>query len=172
MRVVWPRHPETAVFALFLLLTSLPIQAGDRSKKTIQSGDKVTIEYTLVLADGQTVFSNAGKDPLQFVQGQREVLPALEEALVGLTVDDAREVTLSPEDAYGPLDPGAFREVEPDRVPESARTTGARLIGVTPTGERLLFHVHEIHDDRIILDLNHPLAGQTVTFRVKVLSVE
>jgi len=75
------------------------------------TGKTVGFEYTLKLDDGTVVESNVGRDTLEFVSGQGQILPKLEEALVELKVDDTASVTLAPKDAYGPVNQEAFREV-------------------------------------------------------------
>ena len=138
----------------------------------VEEGRTVSIEYTLVLEDGTTADSNVGKDPLVYRQGGSQILPALEQALLGLEVDDTKEVTLPPEKSYGVVDPDAFQKVEATAIPEDGRRVGAQLVSEDEAGNRRLVKVHEIHDDWIVLDLNHPLAGRTLRFDLKILAIE
>ena len=141
--------------------------------KRIANGSTVSLEYTLLLKDGTTVASNLGQEPLVYHQGEHQLLlPALETALLGLRTNEITTVTLLPDQAYGAVNPTAFVEVPTASVPKGAHTLGTPLVTVDPEGNHILFRVHEIHDDRIVLDRNHPLAGQTVTFRVRILSIE
>ena len=137
----------------------------------IQEGSKVSLEYTLKLDDGEVADSNVGGDPLEYEQGTGQILPALEAALLGLAVNDTKQVTLSPENGYGVIDRDAFHVVEPDMVPEDGRKVGATLVAQDETGGHRPVRVAEVHDDRIIIDFNHPLAGQTLHFDVKVLGI-
>ena len=138
----------------------------------IENGKTVFIEYTLKLDDGTTADTNVGGEPLIFEQGTRQILPALEAELMGLKVDDTKQVKLSPEDGYGPVDPEAFREVETDSVPEDAREVGMLLLAQDPMGNRRPVRVHELSDEPIVLALNHPLAGQSVNFDIRVVGIE
>jgi FKBP-type peptidyl-prolyl cis-trans isomerase 2 len=138
----------------------------------IEDGNSVSIEYTLKLDDGSTVDSNVDGDPLTYTQGSNQILPALEEALLGLEVGDSKQVDLTAEQGYGPIDPRGYQEVEPDRVPEDARTVGTMLMASTPDGQQQPIRVHEVKDDMIVLDFNHPLAGEALHFDVKILDVE
>jgi FKBP-type peptidyl-prolyl cis-trans isomerase 2 len=138
----------------------------------VEDGKTISIEYTLKLDDGTTVDTNVGGDPLEFEQGASQILPALESALAGLAVDDTKQVTLSPEDGYGAVDPGAFRTVELDAVPEDAREVGTLLIAQDQDGNRRAVRVHEVSEESIVVDMNHPLAGQTLNFDVRILGVK
>jgi FKBP-type peptidyl-prolyl cis-trans isomerase SlyD len=139
---------------------------------TVQDGKRVSIEYTLRLEDQSVVESNVGEEPLQFTQGAHEIIPGLEDALAGLTVGDTHQVTVAPEEAYGPIHPDGFQEVDKQQVPEDAWKVGAQLIARDEVGNERPLRVHEVRDNTIIVDLNHPLAGKTLIFDVKVLAVE
>ena len=146
--------------------------AENEETKVIETGNSVSIEYTLKLEDGTTVDSNVGQDPLTFTQGNSEILPALEEALLGHAVGDTKEVNLTAEQGYGPVNAEAFQEVELEMVPEDARTVGATLVATATDGQQQPIRVHEVREETIILDFNHPLAGQALNFDVKVLAIE
>lgn len=135
----------------------------------IEDGRQVELQYTLTLAGtGELVQTNVGDAPLSYVQGGGQILPALEQALLGHKADDEFEVSLAAVDAYGPVDPAAYREVELEQVPEEAREPGALL---SAPGYQGSIRVHEVRDDVVVLDFNHPLAGEDLKFKIKVLSV-
>jgi len=138
----------------------------------ITDGSRVSIEYTLTTADGTVADSNVGEDPLIYEQGQQEILPALERALLGLKVGDTTEVTLEPQEGYGTVDDELFETVPSHLVPENGRQVGAFLVAQAKTGERRQVRVAEVNGDEIVIDLNHPLAGQTLHFAVRILSIE
>ncbi len=138
----------------------------------VASGKKVSIEYTLVLDDGTRADSNVGGEPLVYEQGASQILPALETALLGLAVDDSKKVTISPKDGYGDVDPAAVREVPLEEIPEAARKVDAVLMGVSANGNQMPVRVQKVGEKTATLDLNHPLAGRTLTFDVKVLKIE
>lgn len=138
----------------------------------IEKGSSVSIEYTLKLDDGTTVDTNVGEDPLTYIQGKSEILPALEEALSGDGVGDSRSVQLTAEEGYGSINLEAFQEVELEMVPEDARAAGTMLVATDPEGQQQPIRVHEVKEASIVLDFNHPLAGQTLNFDVKILAIE
>jgi FKBP-type peptidyl-prolyl cis-trans isomerase 2 len=137
----------------------------------VEQGAKVSIEYTLVV-DGATADTNVGGEPLVFEQGAHEILPALEEALAGMKVSESRKVTLGPEKGYGPVDERLRQEVDPQLIPEDARHEGAALAAEDTEGNRHFARVIEVREDKIVVDTNHPLAGKTLSFDVKILAID
>ena len=163
---------RSLVFSGVLLLAAAAAHSEKAESKVIEEGSTVSLEYTLKLDDGSTADTNVGGEPLKYQQGRSQILPALERELAGLKVNDTKQVTLSAEDGYGPVNPEAFQEVKPDMVPENARKAGARLVAQDGSGRKRIARVHEVTDDQIVLDLNHPLAGQTLHFDVRVVEIE
>jgi len=138
----------------------------------IENGQSVSIEYTLKLDDGTAVDTNVGEEPLTYTQGGSEILPALEEALADQAVGDTKEVKLTAEQGYGPIDTEAYQEVELDMVPEDARAVGTMLVATDPEGQQQPIKVHEVREETLILDFNHPLAGEALNFEVKILDIQ
>ena len=138
----------------------------------MEKGRQVHVEYTLYLDDGTQVDTNVGDDPLVYEAGAGQILPALEEALGAFSTGDEKRVTLAPDDAYGEADPEAFQTVPLDAVPEEAHEPGTPLVYEDDEGESHPIRVHEVTEDGIVLDLNHPLAGATLTFEVKIVAVQ
>lgn len=138
----------------------------------IENGNTVSIEYTLKLDDGSTADSNVGSEPLVFVQGEHEILPALEQALEGAEPAETREVRLSAEEGYGPVREEAFQTVPLEVIPEDARKPGTRLVGQDSAGHTVHARVAEVRPESVLVDLNHPLAGHDLHFTVRVVSVE
>ncbi len=137
----------------------------------IQKGKKVSLEYTVYLEDGMQIDSNVGDDPLVFVVGKNQLFPALEQEIVQLGVGDRKEIFLHSDQAYGPVVPDAFREVELDAIPEQFRYNGAVLGVQDPSGGVFPVRVHEIKESKVVLDFNHPLAGKNLRFDVTIVSV-
>jgi FKBP-type peptidyl-prolyl cis-trans isomerase SlyD len=146
--------------------------ATKATKKVVADGATVSIEYTLTLDDGSQVDSNVGGEPLVYHQGGEQILPALEQALAGMAVDESKKVTITAEQGYGPVDPSLLEEVDANMVPEDGRTAGTQLVSEDASGNRRLVRVHEVKGDRIVLDFNHPLAGKTLHFDVKIVGIE
>jgi FKBP-type peptidyl-prolyl cis-trans isomerase SlyD len=138
----------------------------------VENGSKVQIEYTLADDSGKVLDSNKGGEPLIFTQGRQEIVPGLELALDGMRVGEEKKVTLKPADAYGEVDPAAVTEVPKEQIPADALKVGTELVAQNQSGERRTVRIKEIKEDSVIIDLNHPLAGKTLVFDVKVLGIE
>jgi FKBP-type peptidyl-prolyl cis-trans isomerase SlyD len=138
----------------------------------VSTGKQVSIEYTLTLEDKTVVDSNVGADPLTFIQGSHNIIPGLESALDGMTTGDSKQVTVTPEDAYGPVNEDAVSEIEKAHIPEDSHKIGAVLQGQNPDGRVIIARVVEIKEETIMLDYNHPLAGKTLNFDVKIMDVQ
>jgi FKBP-type peptidyl-prolyl cis-trans isomerase SlyD len=147
-----------------------PSPEPDNSVAGIRSGSTVELEYTLTDGTGALLSSNRGQTPLRYVHGRHEIPPGLEQALVGLKAGDRKAVTVAPEDGFGAIDPQAIAEVPKESLPSDALVVGTALIAKGPQGERPV-RVKEIREKSVVLDLNHPLAGQTLHFDVQVLGV-
>lgn len=141
-------------------------------KPAIRENMVVTLDYTLTLDNGEVADSTQDGMPLRFLAGSGELLPAFEDALIGLTAGDELNLTLSPEDGYGEYDEEAFEEVSIENFPSREGLEPGTAIGVRDSdGETYPAYISEVHEDTVILDYNHPLAGETLHFHVTVLDV-
>ena len=148
-------------------------KSGDtEGKMSVAKGKEVSLEYTLRLENKEVVDSNVGKQPLVYTQGSQQIIPGLERELEGLVKGDTKVVTVAPKDGYGDVDPKAFQEVEKDKIPADAQKVGAQLQGKDASGRVFRTTVKEIKEKTILLDFNHPLAGKTLVFDVKILGVK
>lgn len=139
-------------------------------KLPIAEGMVVTVDYTLTLDDGEIADTTQGGMPLRFLSGSGQLLPAFEDALIGLTAGDETQITLSPADGYGEYDEEAFEEVPIDQFPTDHELELGMAIGVQDqSGEIFEATVAEIREDTVVLDYNHSLAGETLHFSIKVL---
>ncbi len=137
----------------------------------IENGKHVAIEYSVFSDDNTQIDTNIGKDPLVFLFGSHQILPALEEALRGLEVGDSKKVTLDPDSAYGDINPQAYKKVETKLIPEDLRFEGALLVVSDEQFGEMLIRVDSLDGEQVVLDFNHPLAGKTLKFDVKVLDI-
>lgn len=136
----------------------------------IQNGSQVKLHYTLTV-DDQVVDSSVGRAPLEYVQGESQIIPGLEEQLVGLNAGDKKKVTVAPDKAYGFEDPQAVHA-----VPRSAfQNPGELHVGDRVSGQvdgrQFQARVTAVGTADITIDLNHPLAGKTLSFAVEILEV-
>ena len=146
---------------------------AQRDDLIVGDGLVVSLAYSLRLDDGEEIDTAAGDDPLVYLHGAQNIIPGLERALAGLKIGDARSVTVSPDDAYGEMDPDAFELVPYDAFPgdlELEEGMGLRMVE-SGTGRQMEAYISELRDDGALLDLNHPLAGETLHFNVEVVGI-
>lgn len=136
------------------------------------ANDKVvTISYLLTNGQGKELDRATNEDPFTYLHGSQQVLPGLEDALEGLTIGDRKKVTLKPADGYGEVDPKLRFSVSRAELPKGVDIqTGMQFSTPTEEGD-LIFTVQAVHLDRVELDGNHPLAGETLNFDVEVIAV-
>ena len=139
---------------------------------TITDGTEVSLEYTLKLEDETVVDSNLGAAPLSYTHGSNQIVAGLEKELAGMEVGETKQVVVSPEEGYGPVEPQAIQEIPAEQIPPEARKVGTQLQGQNPEGNTLQVQVVEVKDHTVVIDFNHPLAGKTLYFDVKVVDIQ
>ncbi len=128
----------------------------------------VSLRYRVRDAEGELV--DAPEAPIDVVFGTGQLLPALESALEGLSAGDERQLKLQPRDAYGKRDPTALIEVDREEFPDDV-APGDRFEAESEAGTLVVLRVVEVLDEFVVVDTNHPLADQTVTFELEVVAV-
>lgn len=154
-----------------LVIAGAPAFAAAEGPLVVADGRRVSVVYTLKLDDGSVVDSNVAGELLEYTQGGQTLLPALQRALAGLLPGARREVTLSPAQAYGPVNPQAYQRVPLAEIPEESRRVGARLFTLDEAGQRVPCRVQALREDEVLLNYNHPLAGQTLHYSIRIVDV-
>ena len=152
-----------------------PTQAAtppSTSTASIADDMVVRMEYQLRTEDGTLVDSTQGKAPFEYTQGRGQIIPGLERQLAGLHAGDQKEITVTPEEGYGPVNPLATEEIERSQLPQDVvPQVGMVLRGTDPDGRIFRALIKEVKEKAVVLDLNHPLAGKTLTFQVTIVDV-
>jgi FKBP-type peptidyl-prolyl cis-trans isomerase SlyD len=139
------------------------------TKLTVADDMVVSLEYTLRLDDGEIVDTSAERGPLEFLQGQGQIIPGLEQALYGMAVGDEKDVMVEPADGYGVRDPEALEPFPRDAFPpDLSLEPGMGLRMRDPAGRTVVAYVAAVRSDDVVLDFNHPLADETLYFHAKV----
>ncbi len=136
------------------------------------NGDTIRVHYKGTLDDG-TVFDNSeGRDPLELTLGQRQVIPGFEAAIVGMNVGESKTATIPSAEAYGERSDQLIIKAPRDKMPEGHEPeVGQQLQMTTPQGQPVPVRVSEVTDTEVTLDANHPLAGQNLTFELKLVEI-
>lgn len=138
----------------------------------VEKGKKVSFDYTLTV-DNAVVDTSAGKAPLEFTQGDGMIIPGLAKQLEGMKVGEEKSVTVTPEEGYGPVDPKAIQEVPLKNFPAELKLVpGMPLQAKDKEGHVIAMRVKEVKKDTALMDFNHPLAGKTLNFKIKIVSIK
>lgn len=129
----------------------------------------VSLDYTLRLADGQVVDTSEGTDPLQFIQGRGEIIPGLEAQLYGMTVGQEKQVEVAPADGYGEMDVDLFETLPRAMFPQDMELEQGMAFRMrSEDGQTVIAYVDSVEDENVVVNLNHPLAGERLFFSVKI----
>ncbi len=133
----------------------------------------VKLSYVLFDQDGNVAGEASKDDPLTYVHGYAQIVPGLEKGVAGLAMGERREIVVDPEEAFGDADDKAVIELDRADLPEQGRTlnVGDELIAEDDEDDQLIMRVVELRKETVVVDTNHPLAGQTIRFEVEVQEV-
>ena len=144
------------------------------TKATIEPNARVVLEYTLRDLDDDVLDTSSDEDgePIVYVHGYGMLVPGLEKALAGLAAGDEKEVVVSPEEGFGERDEELVLEIDRSEMPRpDAVEVGDELVAESPDGDEAVMRVIEVKEDAVVLDGNHPLAGETLRYSIVVREV-
>jgi FKBP-type peptidyl-prolyl cis-trans isomerase 2 len=143
-----------------------------KENMAIENGKKVSFHYTLTV-DEQVIQSSEGQNPLAYTHGSGEIIPGLASELEGMNEGQEKSVLVKAENAYGEVNPEAFKELPRSSLPDGLEPQkDMTLQAQSPEGKQVLVRISDVKEDSIVIDLNHPLAGKDLKFDVKVVSIE
>ena len=137
----------------------------------VQNGSTVNVHYTGKLTNGEVFDSSEGKSPLTFTVDSGQIIPGFENAIIGKTTGDKVTVSIQPSEAYGEVREDLVVRVENSQLPGPVEV-GMSLQAQAENGMPVNVIVKEVHDDHVIIDGNHPFAGQELVFDIEVVSVQ
>ena len=138
----------------------------------VKDGDNVKVEYEGTLDDG-TVFDSSEKHgPLEFEIGAEQVIKGFEEAVKGMEKGQEKQISLKSAEAYGDNNPQLIQRIPRDKLPQDQEPkTGMALLINLPNGSQVQAKITEVTKEEIVIDLNHPLAGKDLSFKIKVVEI-
>jgi FKBP-type peptidyl-prolyl cis-trans isomerase SlyD len=138
----------------------------------ISENKVVSIDYTLKNDAGEVLDTSEGEEPLEYLHGHGQIVPGLEKALAGKGHGDKVKVKVSPEEGYGERDPERIIRVPRSQLPQGLTPeVGMSLAAQGDDGELIPLRVAEVQNDAVLLDANHPLAGEALHFEVEIKSI-
>jgi FKBP-type peptidyl-prolyl cis-trans isomerase 2 len=141
---------------------------------TAKTGDRVKIEYTGTLDDGTVFDSNVDQGSLlEFEVGGGQVIKGFDDVILGMQEGEEKQFSISPADAYGEHDPTLIQKVPKEVFPPDAELVPGLLFEAgLPTGEKVPAVVTAIEGGIVVVDLNHPLAGKRLNFKIKLSGIK
>lgn len=138
----------------------------------VKKGDSVKVHYKGTLSDGELFDSSEGREPLEFKIGEQQVIPGFENAVLGMTLDEEKTVTIAADDAYGPIMDQLVAQVEREQLPaDLSPELGMQLQMTQESGDPLIVTITEMDEKTITIDANHPLAGKDLTFALTLVAI-
>ena len=137
--------------------------------ETVVEGNEVEIHYKVTLEDGTVVDSTDGKEPFKFIAGGDGVIEGVSKAVIGMKAGDKKILKIEPEKGYGKYDEELRAKVARDKVPAEAKV-GDTLFD--ENSENRPWWIKELKDEYAVIDANHPLAGERLSFEMELLSVK
>lgn len=146
---------------------------AERKAMSVRDDVVVSFDYTLRLDDGEVIDSSEGHEPLQYLHGRGQIVPGLERELYGMNVGDEKSVTVQADEGYGDYDEERLQSVPRSNFPEDVELEEGLSVRMRDVNTDQLFdaYIDEIGDEDVVLDFNHPLAGETLFFDIKIVDV-
>ena len=138
----------------------------------VKSGDTVKVHYHGKLTDGSTFDSSEGREPLEFEVGRGSVIPGFDAGVTGMIVGDKKTVTIPADEAYGQKQAEMIMEFPMDRFPEDMNPeVGMQLNMSNGSGQNFPVVIREVREESVMLDANHPLAGEELIFDLELVEI-
>lgn len=138
----------------------------------VETGLFVSVDYKGTLQNGEVFDTSHGRQPLEIEMGAGQLIAGFESALMGMRLNEKKNFTIEPEEAYGHriqehVHTFARSEVPPEMNPQVGQTVAL----TTSDGKQIPARISELDDEKLTVDLNHPLAGEALTFEIEVVGI-
>ncbi len=142
---------------------------GTNMSEVVETGNSIAVEYKGTLQDGTQFDASEGRAPLEFTAGTGQMIKGFDAAVIGMTLNEEKTITLQPSEAYGETDPSKIVEVPKANIGDANNLK----VGMSVTNSQGINGVvKEIRDNVIVIDFNHQLAGKPLTFWIKVVKID
>jgi peptidylprolyl isomerase len=138
----------------------------------VENGNYISVDYKGTLTNGEVFDSSEGRQPIEVHMGAGEMIQGFEAQLLGMSLNEKKVFTLTPEEAYGQKNPEMMKIVPRSEIPPDMDLQLGMMVGmITPQGEQIPARVVQLDDANLTMDLNHPLAGESLTFEIEVVGI-
>ncbi len=133
----------------------------------------VKVHYTGKLDSGQVFDSSKDREPLEFKIGEGKLIPGFEKGVVGMKLQESKTIKIPFAEAYGEKKAELMIEVQNQQLPEDLKPeVGMELVSKSPDGQEQIVKIAEVKEASIVVDANHPLAGQDLTFEIELVDIQ
>ena len=138
----------------------------------VETGLFVSVHYKGTLQNGEVFDTSEGRHPLEVQMGAGQLISGFENALMGMSLNEKKAFTLDPDEAYGQKDESLTHSFPRADVPAEIKPEVGQTVALaSPEGQQVPATITEVDNEKVVLDLNHPLAGQTLTFDIEVVGI-
>jgi FKBP-type peptidyl-prolyl cis-trans isomerase 2 len=135
-------------------------------------GDKVKVHYTGRLTNGKVFDTSADRNPMVFTIGQEQMIPDFEKAFIGMRPGESKRISIVSDKAFGPYREDLVSKISPENIsPELEPKVGQRMEASRQDGQKIVVTITSVTESGVIVDANHPLAGQDLTFDVQLVEI-
>ena len=162
-----------AALLLFIYGAAMELSGKFSGKSKVAAGSTVKVEYTGSFENG-TIFDSSGiqGQPLEFKAGSGQMIKGFDHAVIGMKIGEEKTVTLGPEEAYGSHNPKLVATIPKEELPEGKPVKPGMMILVgSQDGQQMPALITEVNENNFTIDLNHPLAGKALVFKIKVVDI-
>lgn len=139
----------------------------------VTGNETVTVHYTGKLSDGRIFDSSLDREPLEVTLGQGHLIPGFEKGLLNMKINEKKTITIPKEEAYGDVIDELFHQIPNESLPQEIKPqVGMGLVATNPDGSEQQLLITEVQDDYIIVNANHPLAGEDLTFELELIEIK
>lgn len=160
-----------AVLAIIILGVAYLV-TNNVAGPTVAVGDTINVSYTGTFTNGTVFDSNVGKQPLQFTVGSGELIEGFDQGVVGMHLNEQKTITIPANEAYGEINPALMVQVPSSSFGNKTVQVGMTVVSTTASGQQEQGTVIAVNETTVTVDFNSPLAGQTLIFTIKVLSIQ
>ena len=141
--------------------------------KKVDNNDNISLHYKGTLTGGEMFDSSEGRDPLKFEVGAGQVIAGFDRAVLGMSTEESKVFTIPADEAYGSVKEELVYEVPKASIPAELKPEkGQRLVSNLEDGRQIPVTITDVTDETITLDANHQLAGEDLTFDIKIVSID
>ena len=138
----------------------------------VENGKFVSVNYKGTLENGDVFDSSEGRQPMEVMVGGGQIIKGFENALLDMALNEKKTFTLDPEDAYGYRDEEQMHTFSREEIPAEMDPQVGEVIGLqTPDGQQIPAKIAQADNEKVVVDLNHPLAGEKLTFEIEVVGI-